>query len=85
MANMKQIKQLAYERARATELAAALGNFLVEAQDWKCPKLRAAVESAYGMALNMTGHHTQAIQQLRDAYAGNCTEAGATQNGRARK
>ena len=31
------IMQLAFERAKATEFSAAGGNFLVAAQEWKCP------------------------------------------------
>ena len=64
--NEQEIMQLAFERAKATELAAALGNFLVEASEWRCPKLKAIAETAFDSALAMISHHTEKIKQLKE-------------------
>ena len=60
------IMQLAFERAKATEFSAAVGNFLVAAQEWKCPKLKAIAESAFDAALAMITHHTNEIKKLKE-------------------
>ena len=64
--NEQEIMQLAFERAKTTEFAAAVGNFLVEASQWKCPKLKAIAETAFDSALAMISHHTNKIKQLKE-------------------
>jgi hypothetical protein len=63
--NEQEIMQLAFERAKTTEFAVAVGNFLVEAR-WKCPKLKAIAETAFDSALAMISHHTNKIKQLKE-------------------
>ena len=68
----KEIMQLAYERTKATELAAALGKFIVGEPEpprvcerhWG--KLKSSAQQTLDEAFALIEHHTERIKQLKE-------------------
>lgn len=60
-----KLKQLNIERTWATELIAAVGQFLDKAQGANCPKLKASCDELITCGLAMITHHTKCIAELR--------------------
>ena len=60
-----RIKKLNQERTWATELTAAVGQFLDKAQNANCPKLTDSCHELITRGLAMISHHTKLIMELR--------------------
>lgn len=60
-----RIKQLNTERTWASELIAAVGQFLDKAQGAQCPRLKKSCDELITCGLAMISHHTQRIAELR--------------------
>lgn len=60
-----RIKKLNQERTWATELTAAVGQFLDKAQNANCPKLTGSCHELITRGLAMISHHTKLIMELR--------------------
>lgn len=69
-----RLKQLNTERTWASELIAAVGQFLDKAQGAQCPRLKRSCDELITCGLAMISHHTQCIAELR----GGQTAAKAT-------
>lgn len=61
-----KLKQLNTERTWASELIAAVGQFLDKAQGAQCPKLKKSCDELITCGLAMISHHTQRIAELRN-------------------
>ena len=61
-----RLKQLNAERTMASELIAAVGQFLVKAENANCPKLKAKCDELITTGLAMISHHTTQISELRN-------------------
>lgn len=62
---INRIKQLNTERTWASELIAAVGQFLDKAQGAQCPKLKKSCDELITCGLAMISHHTEKIVELR--------------------
>ena len=62
----KKLKKLNNERTMASELIAAVGQFLDKTQDANCPKLKAECDELITTGLAMITHHTLEIYGLRN-------------------
>ena len=62
-----KLKQLNIERTWASELIAAVGQFLDKAQGAQCPKLKKSCDELITCGLAMISHHTQKMAELRSA------------------
>ena len=60
-----RLKQLNAERTMASELIAAVGQFLVKAENANCPKLKAKCDELITTGLAMISHHTERITSIR--------------------
>lgn len=60
-----RLKQLNAERTMASELIAAVGQFLVKAENANCPKLKAKCDELITTGLAMISHHTTQISAIR--------------------
>ena len=69
-----KLKRLNTERTWASELIAAVGQFLDKAENAQCPKLKRSCDELITCGLAMISHHTQCIAELR---AGEHTLAAA--------
>lgn len=65
----KKLKKLNNERTMASELIAAVGQFLDKTQDANCPKLKAKCDELVTTGLAMITHHTLEINALRNGSA----------------
>ncbi len=65
----QSLKKLNVERTWATELIAAVGQFLDKAQNARCSKLKASCDELITCGLAMITHHTRQIAELRAADA----------------
>ena len=63
---INRIKQLNTERTWASELIAAVGQFLDKAQGAQCPKLKKSCDELITCGLAMISHHTERIAELRN-------------------
>lgn len=61
----QSIKKLNVERTWATELIAAVGQFLDKAQNAACPRLKASCDELITCGLAMITHHTKQILERR--------------------
>lgn len=59
-----RLKRLNAERTMASELIAAVGQFLDKAQDANCPKLKAKCDELITTGLAMISHHTTRISEI---------------------
>lgn len=60
------LKRLNNERTMASELIAAVGQFLDKAEGANCPKLKAKCDELITTGLAMISHHTVQISELRN-------------------
>ncbi len=60
-----RLKRLNAERTMASELIAAVGQFLVKAENANCPKLKAKCDELITTGLAMVSHHTAQIASVR--------------------
>lgn len=60
-----KLKQLNTERTWASELIAAVGQFLDKAQGAQCPRLKRSCDELITCGLAMISHHTKMIAELR--------------------
>lgn len=65
----KKLKKLNNERTMASELIAAVGQFLDKTQGANCPKLKAKCDELITTGLAMITHHTLEINALRNGTA----------------
>lgn len=65
----QKLKTLNMERTWATELIAAVGQFLDKAAAANCPKLKASCDELITCGLAMISHHTKQIADLRGTEA----------------
>ena len=61
----KELKKLNNERTMASELIAAVGQFLDKTQGANCPKLKVKCDELITTGLAMITHHTLEINELR--------------------
>ena len=61
----EMLKRLNNERTMASELIAAVGQFLDKAEGANCPKLKAKCDELITTGLAMISHHTEQISALR--------------------
>ena len=61
----EKLKQLNVERTWASELIAAVGQFLDKARDAQCPKLKKSCDELITCGLAMISHHTQMLSAIR--------------------
>ena len=62
----EMLKRLNTERTMASELIAAVGQFLDKAEGANCPKLKAKCDELITTGLAMISHHTAQISALRN-------------------
>ena len=62
----EMLKRLNNERTMASELIAAVGQFLDKAEGANCPKLKAKCDELITTGLAMISHHTSEIAELRN-------------------
>lgn len=62
----QKLKVLNMERTWATELIAAVGQFLDKAAATNCPKLKASCDQLITCGLAMISHHTKQIAETRE-------------------
>ena len=62
----KELKKLNNERTMASELIAAVGQFLYKTQGANCPKLKVKCDELITTGLAMITHHTLEINALRN-------------------
>lgn len=62
----EMLKRLNNERTMASELIAAVGQFLDKAEGANCPKLKAKCDELITTGLAMISHHTAQISALRN-------------------
>ena len=65
----RKLKKLNNERTMASELIAAVGQFLDKTQDANCPKLKAKCDELITTWFAMITHHTLEINGLRNGVA----------------
>lgn len=78
-----RLKQLNTERTWASELIAAVGQFLDKAQGAQCPRLKRSCDELITCGLAMISHHTQCIAELRGAGAQQTAAKATAPQGRA--
>lgn len=66
----EMLKRLNNERTMASELIAAVGQFLDKAEGANCPKLKAKCDELITTGLAMISHHTAQISELRNGEGG---------------
>lgn len=66
----EMLKRLNNERTMASELIAAVGQFLDKAEGANCPKLKAKCDELITTGLAMISHHTAQISELRKGEGG---------------
>ena len=66
----EMLKRLNTERTMASELIAAVGQFLDKAEGANCPKLKAKCDELITTGLAMISHHTAQIAELRNGECG---------------
>ena len=70
MKTEEMLKRLNNERTMASELIAAVGQFLDKAEGANCPKLKAKCDELITTGLAMISHHTEQISALRNGEGG---------------
>ena len=65
----QKLIQLNNERTCATELLAAVGQFLDKSHEMMCPRLKKSCDELITSGLNMISHHTKEIAALREQIA----------------
>lgn len=60
-----RLKRLNAERTWASELIAAVGQFLDKAQEAQCPRLKRSCDELITCGIAMISHHAQMIAALR--------------------
>ena len=66
----EMLKRLNNERTMASELIAAVGQFLDKAEGANCPKLKVKCDELITTGLAMISHHTAQISALRNGEGG---------------
>ena len=75
----EMLKRLNNERTTASELIAAVGQFLDKAESANCPKLKAKCDELITTGLAMISHHTAQISELRNGEGGAAQPVSARQ------
>ena len=75
----EMLKRLNNERTMASELIAAVGQFLDKAEGANCPKLKAKCDELITTGLAMISHHTAQISELRNGEGGVAQPVAARQ------